>query len=292
MSSTPLVTVIVPSYNHKKYILECLDAIKDQTYSNIQWIVVDDGSKDGSQELLKEKQSYYGYELFLQDNKGLSATLTDMMKNHAKGKYIEACASDDAWLPEKTQKQVDYMEAHPNCAMCFGRTYRMDANSTIYGDDNYNIKNYCGGRIFNDIITQKFHPPVNYMWRAEVLASIGFFPQGVVAEDFYINCKIAYDYEIGYIPEFMGKYRITPSEGRRDPSSLLKSHEETILLYKNTTIFPKAIRLQYIRTFCRLALYKKYKRLAFRYMIKSLPLFYNKLFIIGVSNFLFKWKKC
>ena len=111
---TPLVTVIVPSYNHKRFIIQCLDSIKDQTYPNIQWIVVDDGSKDGSQELLKEKQNYYGYELYLQENKGLSATLTDMIKNYGKGKYVACCASDDAWLPDKIKIQVEYMEEHPD----------------------------------------------------------------------------------------------------------------------------------------------------------------------------------
>lgn len=60
------VTVIVPSYNHKKYLLECLDSIKNQTLQDFQWIVVDDGSSDGSQELLKDMQLHYGYELILQ----------------------------------------------------------------------------------------------------------------------------------------------------------------------------------------------------------------------------------
>ena len=290
MNSTPLVTVIVPSYNHKRYIQQCLDGIKNQTFRDFQWIVVDDGSKDGSQDLLKEKQSYYGYELFLQKNKGLSATLTDMIKNHAKGKYIANCASDDAWLPEKLQKQVDYMESHPECGMCFGRTYRMDEDSKIIGEDYDTAKYYRGGHVFDDIITQKFHPPVNYMRRKDVMAAVGYYPGGIIAEDFYINCKIAHDYEIGYIPEFLGYYRVASIVVHRDPVSLIKSHEDTIRLYENEVIYKQALILQYLRSFCRLAEFKKYKLLSLKYMMKSISLFYHKIFIVGVYFLIFHWK--
>lgn len=288
----PLITVIVPSYNHRRYITECLNSIKNQTYHNFQWIVVDDGSKDGSQDFLKEKQEEYGYELYLQKNKGVSATLTDMIKNHAKGKYIACCASDDKWLPEKLQIQIDYMENHPECAMCFGRTYSMDENSRITGEDNEFVRYYRGGKVFDDIITQRFHPPVNYMIRRDVLAAIGFFPQGVIAEDFYMNCKISHDYELGYIPRFLGYYRIAPLQKKRDPLLMLKSHEETILHFKEESIFNKALLLHQVRVFCTLSYFTKYKFLSLKYLTSTIKIGDFKHLLRGVYNLFIHWYSC
>jgi len=267
MEEKPIVTVIVPSYNHKRFVLECLDSIKSQTYSNIQWIVVDDGSKDGSQELLKRKQGFYGYELFLQENKGLSATLTDMIKNHAQGKYIACCASDDKWLPHKLETQVLFMESNPNYAMCFGDSLIMDEKSAIVGRcDNRFFKS---GHVFNDILLQKFHPPVNCMIRSDVIKKIGYYPEGVIAEDFYMNCRVAQHYELGYINEDLSVYREAPIEKKRDPYNLLKSHESTINLFSENIIFPKAFSYQMKRTALGLAAFKKYKLIAFGYLFRS-----------------------
>lgn len=285
----PIVTVIVPSYNHKRFITECLDSIKNQTYPNIQWIVVDDGSKDGTPDYLKEKQSEYGYELYLQNNKGISATLTDMIKNHAKGKYIEVCASDDSWLPDKTRLQVEYMEANPDCGMCFGRSYLMDTDSKITGELKHDT--FRGGRIFEELITIKFHPAINNMYRTSAIESVGYYPENVIAEDFYMNCMVSRRYSVGYIPEILGRYRIVPTIGRRDPYVLLKSHEQTIKLFRDASIYRKAINLQNLRCFYRLAAYKKYKFKSVKYMIKSLPLFFHFFFAIGVYNLMFKWYK-
>ena len=76
---TPLVTVIIPSYNHEKYIQESLEGIKRQTYANIEFFVVDDGSKDNSVELLQKLQPEYNFQLILQKNRGLCKTLNSML---------------------------------------------------------------------------------------------------------------------------------------------------------------------------------------------------------------------
>lgn len=274
MEEKPIVTVIVPSYNHKRFVLECLDSIKSQTYSNIQWIVVDDGSKDGSQELLKRKQGFYGYELFLQENKGLSATLTDMIKNHSKGQYIACCASDDKWLPKKIELQVLFMESHPDYAMCYGDSLVMDEASNIIG--RCNNRYFKSGNVFEDIILQRFHPPVNYMMRKTVLGELEYYPEGVIAEDFYMNCRIAQRYQIGYINEDLSVYRQAPVEKKRNPYSLLKSHEYTINLFKETKIYRKAYSYQMKRTALGLAGFRNYKLMAIKYLFRS-KLYYTSL---------------
>lgn len=267
MQNTQLVTVIVPAYNHEKYIIECLESIHKQTYRNFQWIVVDDGSQDSTPKILQDNQGKYGYQLIIQKNKGLSRTLTDTLKEFAVGKYICICASDDFWCEDKLEKQVKFMEAHPEYAMCYGRAYNVDINSNILGVENYS--KFEGGMVFEKIITQEFHPPVNYIIRKDVLEELGWYKAGVIAEDFYMNCLIAHKYPIGYIPEILGYYRVAGLQAKRDPYSLYKSHEDTINMFKAEAIYSKAYLLHCLRCFMMLSVYKRYKLLSMKYGLKA-----------------------
>lgn len=271
IQNAQIVTVIVPAYNHEKYIIECLESIHQQTFRNFQWIVVDDGSKDSTPQILQANKNKYGYELILQKNKGLSQTLTDVLKDYAVGKYVCICASDDFWCVDKLEKQLRFMEANPEYAMCYGRTYNIDINSNILGVENYT--KYKGGMIFEEIIMQKFHPPVNYMIRRDVLRELGYYKGGVIAEDFYMNCLIAYKYPIGYIPEILGYYRIAELQKKRDPYLLYKSHEDTINLFKKEAVYSKAYSLHCLRCFMMLSVYKRYKLLSLKYFFKSFKSF-------------------
>ena len=84
----PLVSVIIPSYNHAEYIQENILSVVNQTYPNIQLIVVDDGSTDDSISILKNLKKEYDFELYLQVNKGLCSTVNHSHHDLAKGKYI------------------------------------------------------------------------------------------------------------------------------------------------------------------------------------------------------------
>lgn len=193
-------------------------------------------------------------------------------------------------MPDKLSLQVSFMDSHPECGMCYGRAQRMDVNSRILGvfDDS----NYRGGKVFDDIITQRFHPPVNYMYRKSVLDELGYFPTGVIAEDFYMNCLIASKYEIGYIDVILAKYREVIIGKKRDPFCLYKSHEETILKYHDTPVFDRAISLQRLRYFMGLSRYKKYKLLSIKYAFKSVKYFYKKDYILALARLLLKWEDC
>ena len=284
------ITVIVPCYNHEKYVLQCLKSIKEQTYKNFQWIVVDDGSKDNSVQILKEHQNEFGYTLICQANKGLAQTLTDIIKNYATGKYISICASDDYWVPNKLEIQYNFLEKNPQYAMCYGKTYDIDTKSNILGVSD--SSKYKSGYIFNEIITQEFHPPVNYMYRKETLKEFNFFPANIIAEDFYMNCLIAQKYPIGFINEIQSYYRIAELSSKRDPMKLLKCHENTINIFQNTEIYNYAIQLQYLRNFRILSLYKKYKIASLKYGIKCISLFFKKDFTISIYHLIFRWIKC
>ncbi|MEG2341095.1 MAG: glycosyltransferase family 2 protein [Odoribacter sp.] len=285
----PFITVIVPCYNHEKYIVECLLSIHNQTYKKFQWIVVDDGSKDDCPNILKKYQVDFGYELILQENKGVAQTLTDTIKNYAKGKYISLCASDDFWIPQKLEWQLDFMECNPEYAMSYGRCFQIDSDSRrLPVIIDHKLR---GGYIFEDIICQKFHPPVNYMIKRDVLAELGYFKNGVIAEDFYMNCMIASKYPIGFMDKYLAYYRVAPLATKRDPYTLLKSHRETIDMFKTYDIYAKAVYLSDLRCACLLSCYTKYKFMALKYAFADVKNIFHIYWWKAMINLLRRWIK-
>ena len=89
-----LVSIIVPYFNHKDFIEELLISIKNQTYNNLEIIVINDGSSDGSLKLLKYLKSKYSFNLYTQKNKGICATLNRGL-SLARGEFINIIGSDD-----------------------------------------------------------------------------------------------------------------------------------------------------------------------------------------------------
>ncbi len=119
-NNLPLVSVVVPCYNHEKYVKETIESIINQTYKNIELIVIDDGSKDNSVQVIQEMADKHGFTFVHRPNKGLSATLNEGIRL-SKGKYFCAIASDDILMLEKIEKQVTFMEANPEYGMCYGK---------------------------------------------------------------------------------------------------------------------------------------------------------------------------
>ncbi|WP_018878409.1 glycosyltransferase [Thioalkalivibrio sp. ALE28] len=109
-SSVPRVSVVMPAFNTAAYIAESIDSVLEQDYPNLELIVVDDGSTDGTVEIIRG----YGDQLTLltQQNQG-AAVARNAGIAAATGEYIAFIDSDDIWLPGKITAQVMYMEQHP-----------------------------------------------------------------------------------------------------------------------------------------------------------------------------------
>ena len=106
-----LITIIVLCYNQKQFIEECLNAVYSQTYDNIQVIVTDDCSKDGSSELIRSLSQQHKFETIIcPENIGLNAILAKAIAL-SKGEYISIIAADDYMLHEKTAEQLNYIKS-------------------------------------------------------------------------------------------------------------------------------------------------------------------------------------
>jgi alpha-1,3-rhamnosyltransferase len=284
----PLVSVIVPCYNHEKYLTECIDSIMNQSYTNFELVVIDDGSKDDSFKVLKELQKKYNFNLIHQKNRGLSATLNRGIQEFSKGKYITFCASDDYWCLDKLEKQVEFMEKNQEFPMCYGNTYYINIDSVPVIQKN---KNFRGGWLFDDIFTYKIHPPVNYMYRAKIFNEVGYYNESMYAEDYYMNLKIASRFPIGYLNEYISYYRIDFKKYNINAINLIvDSHLKTIEEYKSNHLYHKAKTAAYLNKFDWLAGFGKSKIEAFKSLFQCYPAVFKKRFWIASIKLFLLWK--
>lgn len=287
----PLVSVIIPSYNHGKYLVLCIESIMSQTFKNFELIVIDDGSKDNSVDILEKLNEQYGFKLIKQENRGLPATLNRALRELAVGKYVSFCASDDYWAPSKLQHQVDFMEANPNIPMSYGKTHYIDEESNIMTNYDSNNKFLKGGWIFEDVFTFSLHPPVNYIYLKSVFDIVGYFDEGIFADDYYMNLKIASKYEIGFVNEYLGYYRVDSDKAKVIRfEKVSNSHLMSIEEYSDHPLYNKAKKLVYLRKFIMFAPYLAHKKRALYNAVKSSNFILSKVYISSLIKLFLFWK--
>lgn len=240
-----LVSVLISSYNHEKYIKETLNSIIKQTYKNIELLVIDDGSKDQTYERILEMESalrerFVRVHIEKQENMGVSRTTYKLVKL-SKGEYIYVIASDDALMPNAVEVCANYLINNPDCGLVAGDSYFIDENSNIVCmDENREIvssKSFhsfhtvnensrerllrlYGKKIGNRFDLEKLDfleyrdfwfddlIPVNNLLRADVFDKVIPHNVNCPTEDVFIHCQIAKFYKIKVLPEVLSYYRL------------------------------------------------------------------------------------
>lgn len=291
-NNKPLVSVVIPSYNHGKYMTQCIESIMNQSYRNFELIVIDDGSTDNSAVVLNSLQSEYGFKLIIQKNHGISYTLNRGIREFAHGKYFAICASDDYWSLNKLEIQVNFMEANSFYPMCYGKTYYINEDSIILNKGPVLKNIYKGGWLFEDIFLFKLDLPVNCIFRRSIFEEVGFYDDRMAAEDYYMDLKISSKYAIGFVDEYLGYYRLTDIPFKNIRFDLISdSHLKTIELFKDHKYYKKAKTLVYLRKFDTFSGFTYLKKKAISNIEMALPLFYHKRFLISCIKLLLFWKQ-
>jgi glycosyltransferase involved in cell wall biosynthesis len=119
-SNKPLVSIALITYQNAPFLTESIDAILSQTYQNLEIIIADDGSMDGSQEIIDRYAARDGRikKLFSPVNRGVSNNINRAF-DECRGEYICMIAGDDKMYPVKIEKQVEFLEANPEFDLCF-----------------------------------------------------------------------------------------------------------------------------------------------------------------------------
>ena len=261
----PLVSVVVPCYNHEKYVKKTIESIINQTYKNIELIVIDDGSKDNSVQVIQEMADKHGFTFVHRPNKGLSATLNEGIRL-SKGKYFCAIASDDILMLEKIEKQVTFMEANPEYGMCYGKIVYFE--DTIEKTSEYPNSNKEGW-VFDDLLNYGcFIPAPSTFIKKEVFKSVGGYDESLWIEDWDMWLRISKKYKIGFINEYFAFYRRHDSNISSQVIKMYEAEKQILEKYKDYENFDNVIKNKKIVWFSLLS--RKYKKEAMKYFIHSI----------------------
>ncbi|HUR98555.1 MAG TPA: glycosyltransferase [Pyrinomonadaceae bacterium] len=126
------VFAVVPSYNHAPFVEKCLRSIIAQTSPPRKLLVIDDGSKDGSPEIIERvlRECPFDSELIARENRGLCATLNEAFAL-SEGNYFAYLGSDDLWLPDFLREQTRLLDGRPDSVLAFSHAYVIDEDSRI-----------------------------------------------------------------------------------------------------------------------------------------------------------------
>ena len=192
-SGTTLVSVLVPAFNRAAYIRETVESVLLQDYPRVELIVVDDGSTDGTYEILEEYEEKAELKLLThpgRENRGQSAALNRALDD-ASGELIAILDSDDIFLPGKLRAQVDYLHEHPEVGLVYGMGEAVDES----GHWLYNIHSpdHTEPNDPNAVLLDcYFSLPVNSLVRRSVYDQVGGFEEEFrAAQDHDMLIRIA-----------------------------------------------------------------------------------------------------
>ena len=187
------VSVIVPVYNVEKYVAKCIESILGQTYSDIEILIVDDGSTDGSYAICRRYADIdFRIKLFTQDNEGLSASRNKMLKE-ATGEYILFVDADDWILPYLVERLLELIDEYDaDIASCSYVKTKTDSAILPHCHHDGEIIRYTG-KEFADHMTRLFGCR-SFAWGRLIRKSLAdslSFPEGRIFEDTYAMPKFA-----------------------------------------------------------------------------------------------------
>ena len=204
MITNGLVSVIIPAYNSKTYVCDAIDSVVNQTYKNFEVIVIDDGSTDGTLELLNLK--YPDLKIVSQRNSGLAAARNRGLEL-AKGDFIQLLDADDIILPLKFEESIRYLENGLDLVSCWCDEVTTDLCNIIQIRKPYTN----GTNHFIEILKYNsigvVHGPI---FKKSILTKVPGFDEsfGNYCADWNFWMKIIYsDYKIGIIENVHCKYR-------------------------------------------------------------------------------------
>lgn len=130
----PRVSVFIPTYNHVRFVEVAIESVLQQEYPNIEIVVGDDGSTDGTQEILRRYRDEHPalFKLILSPtNLGITANCNKIIQA-CSGEYVAMFAGDDLWLPGKLARQVSLMESDPTSSVCIGKVVWFESETGKY----------------------------------------------------------------------------------------------------------------------------------------------------------------
>lgn len=239
----PLVSVVIPCYNHHEFVQEAIQSVIEQDYKNIEMIIIDDGSSDSSVQAIKNMQlvcekRFTRFEFRHRSNKGLSSTLNEAL-DWCEGQFLAPLASDDIMLSHKISLQIKYMTKEPLCAAVFGGAKILKEDGTLMVERPSLEKKYT----FKDIILNKYTLfSASQLMRLDIVRKVGGYDPDISLEDWYMNLRLTqYGYTLDSIEGLVVGYRRHANNTSNNIDLLHDERMKILNLYKKNEYYDAAL---------------------------------------------------
>jgi glycosyltransferase involved in cell wall biosynthesis len=297
---SPLVSVIIPTFNSGRFISQALQSALEQTYGHHEIIVVDDGSSDETREVLSKFQGRFKY--FYQENHGAAAARNTGIKA-ARGDVLCFLDADDLWASNKLELQFDLFKRHRDVGLLSGLCRKFMDEGIPYlpfaaqSVDRNAARIFSAPEAFPELVKTNFIPTSTVMIRKECFEKVGLFdPHLTPVEDRDMWLRISAHFGVAHLPWVLCAKRFHPSNISNDKARMLYTRAR--VLEKNRKLFPgivpsKLWNRQLAKLYAkagRLSLIQDQREEARRAAVRSLKNAPNaKAAILWTATFMGRW---
>ncbi len=263
----PKVSVFIPAYNHEKYIGETIQSVLDQTFQDFELIIINDGSTDHTgEEILKFQDDRIRY--YSQENRGLTATLNRGIEL-AQGEYFNFLPSDDVFLPEKLEIQLEAFGESEDIGVVFSYQHVIDGEGREVKDDPivdwFTVSYKTKEEIFPALFERDFLSVPTALIKTECFKRVGLFDESLkTAQDYDLWMRILKDYDMRLVKKPLLKlrwhgenltYRATPETELERAKVLFKAYKDLTIEDIFPSLHQKMDATAYAEAYEKLASY-------------------------------------
>lgn len=235
MLHKPLVSVVIPCYNHEKFVEHAIESVINQTYKNIELIVIDDGSKDLSPKIVEKLAKEYGFLFVRQENSGVCKTLNRAV-NLAKGELIGVLASDDYWHEEKIEKQLLCLINSPGSELCYCQALEFSEDEGIFKKLRIFPKRPWQGYLLPRVFFSQHVPAGSILFSKKLFDTLGGFDENFLEEDWDFLIRCAAETKICAVGEPLFYYRSHSTNVMKTRPRPAIFRQKALLLSKNMNL--------------------------------------------------------
>lgn len=223
--STTQAFVVVPSYNHARFVETCLRSVIRQTHGSLELLVIDDGSSDESPRIVERvlKDCPFTCELVVRANRGLSATLNEGLKR-SRGSYFAYLGSDDVWFSSFIETRIASLEHRPAAVLAYGNAFSIDEAGTVI-DCSTDWAHYIDGDARRMLMSTLAPLSPTVVYRRSSVDRYGW-NENAQLEDYELYLRLSADGEFAFDPEVLSAWRVHGQNASLNLSMMLSEKLE------------------------------------------------------------------
>lgn len=227
----PKISVVMPCFNHVQFVEKAILSVLSQTYKNFELIVIDDGSTDGSVDLLEALSERLPFTLVTQENRGVCKTLNRAVIEFSTGDYVSLLASDDFWHETKLTKQMRCINDAHDSDFCFSLAKEFDSET----ERTIRIfpKKPLVGNVLNKVFIRQHVPAGSILFTRKLFDKLGGFDENLIEEDWDFVIRSAAVTNFCAVSEPLFFYRSHLNNTMKTTNRRVIFHQKAKLLSKN-----------------------------------------------------------